>query len=285
MNSRLLETIEFTIETETNQTLPFIDILFERTDSSLLRKAYRKPTYKNDLIHYHSHHSDKIKSGILIGFFIRALRICSPQYLQDEEEVIEKTFRKLQYPENTIKRAKKKARNILNKKKAKENSEIRRITLPTNKQSLQLQNSLARCPIKIATTTSTTIKELLNKKKPQNQTDPNLIGGLYTIPCKTCNLFYVGETSLKLKDRLQPHDRALKIHDRLNALVVHRESTHHAIDLKGAKIICNVTDVTKRRIIEAAAIDRATTMKQRPGFYNISPYISEMILKENKVNF
>ena len=105
------------------------------------------------------------------------------------------------------------------------------------------------------------------------------------INCKTCDSFYVGETSLKLKDRLQQHDRALKIHDRINALVVHRKSTHHAIDLKGAKIICNVTDLTKRRIIEAAAIDRATTMKQRPGFYNISPYISEMILKENKVNF
>ena len=56
------DTIEFTHEKEVDQKLPFLDILFERTDTGLLRKVYRKPSNKDDLINYFSNHSDKINT-------------------------------------------------------------------------------------------------------------------------------------------------------------------------------------------------------------------------------
>ena len=133
------ETIKFTVEKEENGCLPFLDILFERKDNQLLRK----PTCKNDLIHHYSHHSEKIKSGIIIGFFIRALRICSPQYLREEHKYIENTFRALQYPESLIQTAKRKAARIITKKNnLTESVYTRHLALPTNPQTLQLQKCL-----------------------------------------------------------------------------------------------------------------------------------------------
>ena len=55
-------------------------------------KVYHKINNKNDSIHFYSNHSDKTKSSILIGLFLRALRICSSKYLNKEFEHIHNFF-------------------------------------------------------------------------------------------------------------------------------------------------------------------------------------------------
>ncbi|XP_069985541.1 uncharacterized protein [Penaeus vannamei] len=75
------EKILFTVEEE-DQKFPFLDSLINRGDNDLRFSAYRKPTNKDDYIHCYSAHSNKTKSGVVIGFFLRALRICSPEFLE-----------------------------------------------------------------------------------------------------------------------------------------------------------------------------------------------------------
>ena len=77
-------TIQFTSETEVDNQLPFLDVSIQRTQSGPKFKVYRKATNRNDFIHYLSARSEKVKSGIIIGFFLRAYRICSPEYLEEE---------------------------------------------------------------------------------------------------------------------------------------------------------------------------------------------------------
>ena len=67
---------------------------------------------QNDYIQFYSKHSDKTKSGILIGFFLRILRICSPNFQKEEFEHIKDSFSEIQYPESFIHRAKSKVINI-----------------------------------------------------------------------------------------------------------------------------------------------------------------------------
>ena len=61
-------------------------------------KVYSKPTCKNDHIHFYSHHNINTKRGIIIGFKLRALRICSPKYLDQEFNYIENPFLNILYP-------------------------------------------------------------------------------------------------------------------------------------------------------------------------------------------
>ena len=40
-----------------------------------------------------------------------------------------------------------------------------------------------------------------------------------------------------------------------------------------------------RRIVEARVIINNQTIKQRPGFYNLSPYIAKLVLKNYKIPY
>ena len=64
-----------------------VDILLHRNHSELKFSVHCKSMNKNDWMDFYSHHIKKIKSGILIGFYLRARRICSPEYIREEEYI------------------------------------------------------------------------------------------------------------------------------------------------------------------------------------------------------
>ena len=156
---------------QTKHSLPYLDIYFHRIDQTLRRSVYRKPTHSNDHINYYSHHSTEIKSGILIGFFLRALRICTPEHLPHEEDFICSTFKSLNYPYHFIRRARRKAHKIHTKNNTKETNieDKRRIILPNNNITSQLKENLEYSDIQIVTKTSTTIKKMVTKRKQKHQ--------------------------------------------------------------------------------------------------------------------
>ena len=69
--------MKFTYELESNNTLPFLNILLIRNINKLEFKVYHKPTSNNDHIHFYSHHNNNTKRGVVIDFYLRALRICT----------------------------------------------------------------------------------------------------------------------------------------------------------------------------------------------------------------
>ena len=68
-----------TYEKESNNTILSLDIQRIRSQDDLTFQVYSKLTNKNDYIHFYSHHDSKIKTGLLIGFYLYAFRICSSQ--------------------------------------------------------------------------------------------------------------------------------------------------------------------------------------------------------------
>ena len=87
--------INFTTEKESNNTIPFLDILIIQPQNSITFKVYCNPTNKNDYIYFYPRHHNKIKTGLIIGFHLRALRICGPLYLNEEFEYIEHSLKSL----------------------------------------------------------------------------------------------------------------------------------------------------------------------------------------------
>ena len=78
------DNIQFTVEHEEECKLAFLDTLIHRGERDVKFSVFRKPTNRDDFIHYYSAHNNRIKTGVVIGFFLRALRICSPEYLDAE---------------------------------------------------------------------------------------------------------------------------------------------------------------------------------------------------------
>ena len=100
--------INFTYEKEFNNTISFLDILIIKSQSSLTFKVYRKPTNWNGFIDFYSHHNNKIKTGLIIGFYLRVLWIWCPQYLKKEFEYVEHSLKSLKYTKVFILNARKK---------------------------------------------------------------------------------------------------------------------------------------------------------------------------------
>ena len=100
--------INFIYEKESNNTISFLDILIIKSQNNLTFKVYCKPTNKNDYIHFYSHDNNKIKIGLIIGFYLRALGIRSPQHIDEEFKYIEHSLKSLKHPKLFILNARKK---------------------------------------------------------------------------------------------------------------------------------------------------------------------------------
>ena len=78
--------IQFTLEKEKDGSNAFLDTVIIRGARPKF-KVYRKPTNKESYVHFYSRHNDRVKSGIVLGFFLRAFRICSSDFIDDEIEI------------------------------------------------------------------------------------------------------------------------------------------------------------------------------------------------------
>ena len=99
----LSHSLNFTVEHENNGCIPFLDVLVMRKSFDRPQfKVYRKPTHFNMYLHSFSFHSISVKLGAINSIFIRANKICDPQFLEAEIEFIFYGFLKLGYPRNFI---------------------------------------------------------------------------------------------------------------------------------------------------------------------------------------
>ena len=64
----LRPSILFTMEKESNNTLPFLDVLISRTEQGFKTSVYRKPTFTGQYLNLYSHHPYSVKKGIVRCF-------------------------------------------------------------------------------------------------------------------------------------------------------------------------------------------------------------------------
>ena len=81
--------------------------------------VFRKPTNSESYLHFFSYNALHIKVGLAQSLFLRAYRICSHEYLEDEIDHIFKTLKKLAYPNDILKKALSKAPKAFYKPKIK----------------------------------------------------------------------------------------------------------------------------------------------------------------------
>ena len=74
----------FTFEIESNLSLPFLDVLVEKSPSKIITSIYRKPTFTGQYLRWNSFSPRKRKTNLILILTHRALAICSPERLPSE---------------------------------------------------------------------------------------------------------------------------------------------------------------------------------------------------------
>ena len=249
--------IQFTWEEEQENQLPVLDVMIKRDSNHEPRFAvYRKPTCKDDYIHYLSAHSERVKSGVIIGLFLRALRICSPEYLDDEFNHVIEAFKRLHYPEGMLLRLKRTAIAIKERGPREPQRETRPIiVVPHSPLTEQLEAHLGQ-HLRIATPSQTKIGEMVKTARARHTPEDSVV---YKIPCgdDSCEEAYYGQTCRGLKKRLSEHIRAFKNGDDNSAFLRHAYRTDHPPGWTKAQIIHKGISSKKKRLFLESAVIRS----------------------------
>ena len=76
--------MQFTLEVEIENKLPFLDVLIIRNADKLDFTIYRKSTQNNRYLHFNSNHPPQVKRAVVTFLIDRALNICSDSYINAE---------------------------------------------------------------------------------------------------------------------------------------------------------------------------------------------------------
>ena len=136
--------------------------------------------------------------------------------------------------------------------------------------SEKLEKACAPLGVKTVFKPQRTMRQLLVRVKeripPENQREV-----VYEVPCKDCELKYIGETKRSLKTRMAEHKYAVRRGDERNGIAVHVHQLQHSIDWESARVRMTARGYWNRRTLEAIQIrSEQRTMNLDCGLH-ISP--------------
>ena len=74
--NRVDNKVQFTLEMEKDNYLPFLDVGIMKVEGKLMTKVYRKPTHTQQYINWDSNHPKNMLLGVLKGLIHRAHALC-----------------------------------------------------------------------------------------------------------------------------------------------------------------------------------------------------------------
>ena len=124
--------VQFTYESTTNNTLPFLDSSIKRDNEGRLQtKVYRKKTHAGQYLHYTSNQPEHVKIGTIKTLVRRAKIACSTEEsLTDELDYIKKTMRLNGYPEELRTKTIKQTLSFNSRSKNNQNLEAPKLFIP-----------------------------------------------------------------------------------------------------------------------------------------------------------
>lgn len=270
-------TIDFTIECETSNCIPFLDVLVSRSNNRPTFKIYRKPTFTPSYIHWFSSHSLHIKRNILIDQFLRAYRLSSPQFLDEELQFLTQIFKNIKYPHKVIISALHKAKKKFYINTIQTQTKSKAFYLPLN---FDLDNKTktflkASLPPNLHFTYSNNI-HFKRSFIPKNSCEVPCNAGVYSIPCGDCEKQYIGESN-DIKRRTYQHDYSLRTEDNTSSLVLHRSQSNHRIKLGDLKVLSYQKNTQKRKLIESFCIKNFENYNSRPPDVHIDDFSNHIL--------
>ena len=205
--NKIHKNIQFTMETEENNKLAFLDVLLTRNEKSLGHSVYRKPTHTDRYLHRNSNHHPSQKYGIIKTLTERARRICEPKTLNAELEHLKNALMTNGYSEQEIRKSMRQKR-----KKTEANNQNQpsgKVFLPyIPRVTDRIGRLLQKENIKTIYKPTRKIKECLRSAKDKR--DPLSSSGVYRIPCK-CGSVYVGTTKRSVNTRIKEHKASCRL--------------------------------------------------------------------------
>ena len=202
--------LRFTIETENNNCIPFLDVLLTRTNGNTLsREVYHKPRWSGQYLHFQSAVPIHRKRNLVRNLTERAQKICSSEHLQSALDTIREVKKTNGYPEKFIEK------NINFSKKTKVASPTAPkkqlyLSLPFLSDTFseivtrRLQNAISSAFNAAELRLMFTTKPMLIQRLKDKMSPSTTSMCIYQFQC-SCSAGYIGRTSRHLAKRMREH--------------------------------------------------------------------------------
>lgn len=294
------EHIQFTIEKEVDNCVPFLDTKLIRTDNNkIILDWYKKPMCSNRYINFFSNHPNKQKINLVLGLKNRIEKISHPTLLQKNLTNLFNILKENSYPPQLLNRLIFNSRNdrfshrqnpeqMTNRQNILENRKFHSLPIISDLTE-ELINILKHDNLKIAKKNTFMTRQLFSSTKDKTPKEKKT-DVVYMVPCSSCNLVYVGQTTQQLKKRLIQHKSDIKNPSKKCALAEHCRKTQHVMNFGESKVLELEKTARKRNFLEMYHIKRnKNSMNSKSDIQNISNIYSYLIqfqhdITEHNVN-
>lgn len=207
--------IEFTMELENNESIPFLDVIVHKKNRQINFSIYHKPTSTDTVIPYHSNHPISHKLAAFNSFFHRLFNIpLNSQSFKSELNIIKQIAYNNNYPMYLINKvyyrhlSKFLNKNLLFPITDKQTTKY--FSLPFfNNISYKIQDIFRRLNINISFRTSCSLKSFVVHTK--DIIPPLEKSGVYLLKCSHpgCNTCYIGQSGRKMSTRITEHTKII----------------------------------------------------------------------------
>ena len=279
--NRLVPSIQFTIERESNNSLPFLDVLIIKSSTRPSFKIYRKPSNNNHIIPYCSAHNDKTKRMAIISLFLRALRLVSPQHMDQEFQFIRTIASNSGFPLPFITDCENRSKKTYYATGVRDEFNADKvICLPYSEQFDPLILPLKKLGFTLVYKWSCSLEKRLIRNSP-----PVLSGSVYKILCR-CGDFYVGQTGKTISQRAAEHLQCFNRGDGNSSFTVHYRLCDVGFCWHSPIQLFRNSNYYERNMLETAVIDstKRNNFNLSPGLYNFNPFIIYLLSIQFKFN-
>jgi hypothetical protein len=259
--------IQFTMETEIDNELPYLDILIKRTETNeLMTEFYMKPSSSGRLVNYLSNHPYLHKTNIVLGLIHSVVKLDNVRNELEKHQKIKMILQKNNYPKSLINSLIKryKIKNTMTTTPQLTMSTTSALTTSTTEDTATVTTSTNTITEENTITPLTNLKyrsipyikglsEKTKKLLQQNNNDLtiafrnnynnsifssikdkndkwNKTNIIYSVPCGVteCDSEYVGMTTTSLKKRISGHESDIK--NRNNQMIAKTALCQHTIE-------------------------------------------------------
>lgn len=271
--------IKFTIETEEEGKLPFLDILVKRNGQRLGFEVYRKPTSTQRFIVSRSNHAFQHKMAAFRTMIHRMYNVpMDKNSVEKEEQYIFETARKNGYEKELMKQLMRKERKRRNRdsqttlyKQNMEEKNTKRAAVTFDRRiPRKLRNRFKEADIEmIPTSRGQQMRTLLGTTK-----DKKVLGeksGIYKVECPQCEKAYIGQTKRLITKRFMEHIKEAESarkkgrKDNLKSTIAkHIIEEGHEITSNNLSVLKEIADNRKLDVYESLSISKV----QEDGLLN-----------------
>jgi len=240
--------LQFTIETERDKRISFLDLTFINEDGKLIFDIFHKPTFSGRYLSYYSHHPINHKKGVIFGMTDKIINLSHPSFYQKNFTESINLLLKNGYPlefifsniQNRIKKLfLKKSHNTSIIPHTSNDPPKKYFTVPYIKHISNSFKSISvkfGCPMvfTIPNTLSTFIKT--GKDRIEVSSRCNVI---YRIDCKDCDACYVGQTKRRLITRIKEHKNDINKRSGILSVISAHRLQNHDFDWNSVCILDN----------------------------------------------